>query len=554
MSRSRRARGAARGATVYIHSRRRTSDSDGTVHIALRSTAAFQKAGGLWQTGIPLPDITRAGPGYQRLVCILLLLGFGLRLVMLDRFRFHQDEALYSSWALHFSNGDPLFLTHWIDKPPLFIWLLGYWFQLVGASEAGARLLNIGISTLTIAVVAAIARQAWTASAGLLAAAAFALNPFAISYSPTAFTDPLFLLGGVCSVYAAQRRQPVWAGLCLGAAIVTKQQGVLFVPLALAVLITGGGDARAMLAGVLRLGGGLALAVLPVLYWDSLRWAIAPSPWDLGMRNFGALEIVSPALWLHRATRIAGLLWYLTASHVVWVILMAVLIFGVLHRRPAGSAVGRRNRPIAPLLVGWIGAYWAVHTVASLPLWDRYFLPIAAAFAILTGWAGGRALAACPGTWRLATVGLWIALLLPGAVLGARGEIPIGSDHGAYDGLREAFVWLESHSPPEAVLYHQALSWHLQFYLHEYPRRRGASPASEVGFPRLRGQEARWFANPVALADDAAKRPQRARFFVAPSWLPLRNWNPHLAARELELVQRHRAGNFGVYELMARSR
>ena len=135
---------------------------------------------------------------------------------MLDRFRFHQDEALYSYWALHFLHEDPQFFTQWIDKPPLFVWLLGACFKVFGASEASARLLNVGISVLTIPAVAAIARHAWTPGAALIAAAAYALNPFAISYSPTAFTDPLFVLGGVLSVCAAQWRRPFWAGLFLG--------------------------------------------------------------------------------------------------------------------------------------------------------------------------------------------------------------------------------------------------------------------------------------------------------------------------------------------------
>ena len=100
------------------------------------------------------------------------MLGFGLRLVMLDRFRFHQDEALYSYWALHFLHEDPQFLTQWIDKPPLFIWLLSFCFKVFGVSEASARLLNVAVSTLTVPVVAAIARQAWTSGAALIAASA----------------------------------------------------------------------------------------------------------------------------------------------------------------------------------------------------------------------------------------------------------------------------------------------------------------------------------------------------------------------------------------------
>ena len=270
------------------------------MYFTLHSTAAEQQAAAPSRKGVSLPNTLEAGSGYQRYLCILVVVGFGLRLVMLDRFRFHQDEALYSYWALHFLHDDPQFLTQWIDKPPLFIWLLAYWFQLFGPSEASARLLNIGISILMIPVVAGIARQAWTAAAGVVAATAFALNPFAISYSPTAFTDPLLVLAGFCSLYAAQRSRPFLTGLCLGAAIMTKQQGVFFVPLALAVLIAGNPKAKAVATAILRVGGGLALTVLPILYWDSLRWAVAPSPWDLGVRNYGALEVLSIDQWPDR--------------------------------------------------------------------------------------------------------------------------------------------------------------------------------------------------------------------------------------------------------------
>ena len=508
------------------------------MHFTLHSTAAEQQAAAPSQTDVSLPNILGAGSGYQRYLCILLVVGFGLRLVMLDRFRFHQDEALYSFWALHFLHDDPHFLKQWIDKPPLFIWLLAYCFQVFGASEPSARLLNIGISILTIPVVAGIARQAWTAAAGVVAATAFALNPFAISYSPTAFTDPLLVLAGFCSLYAAQRSRPFLTGLCLGAAIMTKQQGVFFVPLALTVLIAGNPKARAVAAAILRVGGGLALTVLPILYWDSLRWAVAPSPWDLGVRNYGALEVLSIDQWPDRVARIAELLWYLTASHVVWVVLVGAAVLAAVYARRTGHSLPKRSTVFAILLCGWVVMYWGIHAAVSLPLWDRYFLPIAPVFAILSGWIGGRILAPGSNLWRKAVIGLWIVLLLPGAVQAARGGLPIGGDHGAYDGLQEVSGWLDSNSPPGAILYHQALSWHLQFYLYENPR----------------DYTVRWFASPVALADDAAKRPRQARFVIAPSWRPLRNSYPHLAARELELVRRITTEQFAVYELILRRR
>ena len=134
-----------------------------------------------------------------------ILAGFALRLPLLDRFPFHQDEAIYGYWALYSRYIDPLFLKVWPDKPPLFLWLLSAAFNLFGGSAASARLVNIAASTLTIVVAATLARHWWGARAGMIAAVLLALNPFAISFAPTAFTDPLLVLCGLLALYAAAR-------------------------------------------------------------------------------------------------------------------------------------------------------------------------------------------------------------------------------------------------------------------------------------------------------------------------------------------------------------
>jgi 4-amino-4-deoxy-L-arabinose transferase-like glycosyltransferase len=167
----------------------------------------------------------------RMLLISILLAGFALRLPLLDRFPFHQDEAIYGYWARYGRHVDPLFLTVWPDKPPLYLWLLGATLDLSGATPAAARFLNIAISTLTIAVVAALARTWWNARASVLAALFLALNPFAISFAPTTFTDPLLVLAGMLALLAAARRRHFWAGVWLGVAIMTKQQGLFFIPL-----------------------------------------------------------------------------------------------------------------------------------------------------------------------------------------------------------------------------------------------------------------------------------------------------------------------------------
>ena len=274
-----------------------------------------------------------------------------------------------------------------------------------------------------------------------------------------------------------------------------KQQGVFFIPLTLAFILAGSIGARTAIRDILRSCSGLALAIVPVLYWDSLRWAVAPSPWDLGVRNYGALEIVAPALWPARGARIAELLWYLTANPVVWVALAVALAVAVLRTRLARRIVRERRGTVAVLICGWLAAFIGFHMVTSLPLWDRYLLPVAPFFAVLAGWIGARILANGSVLLNRVAVGLWIVLLLPGAAQAARGDLPVGGDHGAYDGLREAIVWLDRPSHEGAVLYHQALNWHLRFYLYDSPL----------------DYRVRWFASPVSLADDAAKMGQRAK-------------------------------------------
>ncbi len=55
----------------------------------------------------------------------VLVLGALARLVPIATNRFHQDEALYSTWALHIATGRDMLLNGFpVDKPPLFPYIL----------------------------------------------------------------------------------------------------------------------------------------------------------------------------------------------------------------------------------------------------------------------------------------------------------------------------------------------------------------------------------------------------------------------------------------------
>jgi hypothetical protein len=476
----------------------------------------------------------------------------------------------------------------------------------------------------------------------MAAALALTLSPFAIGFAPTVYTDPLLVLTGSLALCAAAYHRPFWAGLWLAAAIMTKQQGLLYAPLVVAavgfgftqrrqdakvpfgaspdsqmargegrgatpaaiVFVVGGVEGTAptltqrrrdaeirreyahdtppfFLCEPLRLCAsasnffsplrsmllffcGLLLVVGPVLWWDSLRWAVAPSPWDLGAQNAGALTLLPPAAWPGRAAAWLALAWQLQASWPVWLLLAAALtgagLLVATRRTDAGAAWP------AWLLAGWGAAFLALHVVTSVQVWDRYLLPLAPVLALLAGWC-----AAVIGGSRLwltqrrkgakkrpdfVSVLALVAILLlaPPAFAAADGRLPIGGDHGDYAGLEDALALITepisnlqspnlpiSQSPrppaPRTVLYHHNLGWQAQFYLFD------AIDADRV--------DLRWFPSATALADNAAKTPHLRRYLVEADWAPVRDLSLQLAARQLQLEPVQRSGRFTVYAISA---
>ena len=501
-----------------------------------------------------------AGWGRRRAGLILAAItlgGFALRLPLLMRFPLREDEAIYGYWALHAWYVDPLFLHVWPDKPPIFLWLLAAALQLWGhgpeTAGAAARWVNIMAGTLTVPVLAACARRWWGVKAALAAGLLAGLSPFAISFAPTAFTDPLLVLAGSLALALAVRQRWFWSGFWLGVAIMTKQQGLLFVPLVAAC----GLCARPKVAGGLRWLAGLAAVMLPILYWDSLRWAVAPSPWDLGATNVGGVALLAPSAWLGRGERWLGLAWYLLVSPWAWsaygVLLLLAVVGAWRRREPPGSWLP------ALILAIWGVGFLLLHAASSVQAWDRYLLPLSVPVALLGGWGvavvgqrgmrgantarwtGGRGTRSDGTTFaarvRLVApdlVPLLAILLLLGvpAVTAAQGGLPIGGDHGAYGGLDEALAAVDR---PGALLFHHELGWQARFALFDEIR------SGEV--------ELRYFPSAVYLADSATKSPHKERFVIVPDWAPLPDLGMQLAVRQLKGEIVLRSGHFTVYRI-----
>jgi 4-amino-4-deoxy-L-arabinose transferase-like glycosyltransferase len=478
-----------------------------------------------------------------------LVLGALARLVPIATNRFHQDEALYSTWALHIATGRDMLLNGFpVDKPPLFLYTLALFFRLLGPSEVVARLPGVLASTVSVALMYHLARRLYGRPTALAAAALMALSPFNILFAPTALTDPLLValvLGALC---LAVEGRWTGAGVVVGLAAATKQQGLLFLPLVVGLGIaataaeaekspvcsgwicnpaaglpdckSGGSRRQRWRAYVLNDGPhfilGFLAAVVPAILWDLAR-SQRPGFLQQSALSYGGLAWVAPSQWLARGQRWGDLLWYVTASRPLNFLLLfgvpLLLLYGFLWRR-------RERETLLDITFTSFGLFFlALHLVLDFEVWDRYLLGLVPVVLLLLArvlWRASDGLAALAsfGWTRLSShlpprrgkagKGIVLALFLAATLYrpaqdAANSRFPIGGDQGAYQGIETVADYFRGNVGAGATLYQRWLGWHLAFYMFNYP------------------YDFQWYDSPQQLADHAAQV-TGPRYLVAPSW------------------------------------
>jgi 4-amino-4-deoxy-L-arabinose transferase-like glycosyltransferase len=436
----------------------------------------------------------RAEAGERLLPCVVLFAAVALRVVpLLARYPLHRDEALYGAWAQLIARGvDPLLLTAWVDKPPLVIYLLAASLRSFGATELALRLPGMIASVVCVALVYAGARDVYGRRPAMLAAILCAASPFAILFAPTAFTDPWLTVWLLASAWAALAGKPFWAGILLGLAVASKQQGVLAAPLVLALMAAQSAENAKPESRTARLRtfllrrflpalAGFTVIFVPLTYWDSLRWAKRPSFWGRSLDTYGGLRLARPeellprlGAWVHPTGYLYGR-GYVTAFFLALGLLPGALAIRQHYaKKRARLSFAQR---VDLILSSYVLGYMALHVLVTFQPWDRYLLPILPLVAILTArglfavgrgleGAGGRAAAAQPLLW------LSVAVLLAwGSWIGASGGLPVGSDHGAFDNLDRVVAFVRGR-PSDALIYHHSLGWYFDFYLSDTPQER----------------------------------------------------------------------------------
>jgi hypothetical protein len=477
--------------------------------------------------------------------------------------RFHRDEAIYSSWGLDIASGRDLLVSGpAVDKPPLFLYVQALSFVLFGPTEVAARLPSLIASLASVGLVFALGRSLYGRGTGLLAAGLLAASPYAILFAPTAFTDPLMVAWVLAGCLAAVSGRWGWAGIGLGLAAMTKQQGIFFAPLAIGLgqisnvkyqMSNSKSAVSCQPSAVSRqtsnlqslisnlqspiLSFGVAwLAMLGLaIGWDAAR-ARQPGFWMQSLTSYGGLPLDSAAIW-QRVVGFWDLLGYGTGSPVLngillggLPVLLAVDVLSLSRRENGRSAAWA---DVILLIFGL--AFLAGHCVVAFQVWDRYLLGLIPLLALLLArvlllpWrlvmGASHNLPGTPERLRLLYL-LFVTSILIFTLRpiqdAAASRFPIGGDHGAYQGIEQVVAYLRT-VPADTTLYHRWLGWHWRFYLWGSP------------------YDFRAWTSPADLAAQAAARPGARRYIVFPSWASSSEARLALAGAGLALREVQRA-------------
>jgi mannosyltransferase len=304
-------------------------------------------------------SIARSVPTDVWALGALVVLAAAIRIVTINNQSFWMDEAL-TAYEAHLPFGAMLnTVAHVETTPPLYFVLIWLWAHLFGDGEVALRSVSTiaGVALVPIAYLSA--RELVSRSAGVLAAALVALNPFLIWYSQEARTYMLLaaLSGASFLWFVRARRDPTarnlsWWAVFSSLAVMTHFfAGFAVAPEAMWLLWR----SRTRVAyGAVAIVAVAQLAMLPFAFTDTshgVGWVAGIPPVD--RISSAALEWGVSIIY-RTATTAEGLI----GAGVLIVIVAALLAaFGDQRTREgakAGAVIGGAVI-ILPLALGVVG-------------------------------------------------------------------------------------------------------------------------------------------------------------------------------------------------------
>ncbi len=369
-----------------------------------------------------MTDQVRARRFYLALAGITLV-AVVLRLLWLDQATFAFDQAQISMRALAMARGGVFAYTapnSSVGPPhlPVSIWFFALLYRFTIDPLPVTAVVAL-LNAASVAGLGLIGRRALAASGGLVAAALYALSPWAIFFSRSIWQPdlmaPLAVVWAYAAIHAQDDKRPwLWVGLCVlcaGLAPQVHYAGVVLWPATLWVLVRGRWWERGRWPGLAAGAGGALACLAPFAYaiwpqraahWAALRsagpgWRVSAEA-ARGMLQMasglewptivlGASAGLSGGIWaLQKATA-----WVLLAGCVVGLVLLVMWALGV-GPRAVGSRAGEDwdRRGTATLIVLWAVTAPLLFTVHSTPAYHHYLLAALPAFYLAAGALASR--------------------------------------------------------------------------------------------------------------------------------------------------------------------
>jgi 4-amino-4-deoxy-L-arabinose transferase-like glycosyltransferase len=317
------------------------------------------------------------------LLAFLTGLYFLIRLVNLRLLPIFADEAIYIRWAQLIWRGQ-IFVPLSDGKPPLFMWLLAPWLQLIKDPLLAGRLLSVLAGLATLLGVYVLSKKLFSSAVARLAAVLVIFQPFLIFYDRLSLVDSLLTALGIWIFYLSYQlfTQPSWKkgfglGFLLAAGLLTKPAAAMFFLLIPFFLILFPSQKWFKKIKSLLIPGTLALFVSLGLY--NLQ-RLSQVFYMINRRSADYLR--SPQEILAQLSEYflptAKVFFYWLESYLSWPLLVLLLISLIL-------ALLKKNQKVC-LLFLWVLLPFLIEIITGKIIYPRYLLIIVPFILIITAW------------------------------------------------------------------------------------------------------------------------------------------------------------------------
>lgn len=299
------------------------------------------------------------------------------------------DEQTYSQWAFHMlKTGDYItpwafgdFLI-WIGKPPLFMWLMSFAYQIFGVTNFAARFWSAVFGALSLVIVFYLGKRLYNSHVGFVSALVLGTFTTYYVFARLAMLDVAFVFFILFSIYFLlsdekeenTNRNMALGGLFFGLAFMTKQSAAFLIPLIVFVYYatTSRGVGFFFKKRFVFFWGISILIVTPWVIYMFIRFGF--DFWDSFFIFSGIMRASTP-IEGHSAGYLFYFNYLINNDNLFWVVLLPFS-----SAFCAFNAVFKRLREDTLILV-WMTIVLLLFTLIQTKL-EWYILPAFPAFAI----------------------------------------------------------------------------------------------------------------------------------------------------------------------------